>query len=181
MNRLLIVSVLALATCSSGLAQQTADSPATKEDIQKYFQVTHARQMMDQMVDAMLKPLHQMIHEQYLKDKDKLPADFEERMSKRMDEMLRGMPWDEMLDAELPAFQKHLTKGDVDSLLAFYSSPTGQKMLREMPAMMSEAMESMMPILRKYMDTVSDRVQQEVAQMMKESEKKGGAVPATPN
>ena len=105
MNRFLIISALAFALCSSGLAQQTADSPATKEDIQKYFQATHAREMMDQMADAMLKPMHQMIHEQYLKDKDKLPADFEERINKQMDEMLRGMPWDEMLNAELPAFR----------------------------------------------------------------------------
>ena len=35
----------------------------------------------------------------------------------------------------------------MDALIGFYSTPTGQKMLQELPAVMSEGMEAMMPIL----------------------------------
>ena len=66
--------------------------------------------------------------------------------------------------------------------MAFYSAPTGQKMLKEMPAMMSEAMQSMMPIIRKQMDAMTERVQQEIAQALNGSKAKPSEKPqTTPN
>ena len=154
----------------SGLAQQSpADAPATKEDVQKYLDVMHSREMMAQMIEAMSKPIHQMIHEQYLKDKDKLPADFEARMNKYMDDSLKSFPWDEVLQAMVPVYQKHLTKGDIEVIVAFYSAPTGQKLLKELPVMMGEAMQAMMPFLRKQTDAMKEQVQELTAQMLKES------------
>ncbi len=170
MKRILLAALFCLCISSVSVAQQAAsDAPASKEDVQKYLDVMHSREMMTQVVDAMIKPLHQMTHEQYLKDKDKLPPDFEERMNKMIDESLKAFPWDEMLQAMVPVYQKHLTKGDVDALTAFYGTPTGQKVLRELPAITAEAMQSMMPLLRKQMDAMNERVQQEVAQMIKDS------------
>ena len=137
--------------------------------------------MMQKMADAMAKPMHQMVHDQFMRDKDKLPPDFDARMNKMMDDMLRDMPWDEMMNAMIPAYQKHLTRGDVNQLIAFYDSPTGQKMLKEMPAMMSDAMQAMMPLMRDYMEKVNNRVQQEVAEMLKNSGKTGGKRPVIEN
>jgi hypothetical protein len=129
------------------------------------------------MVDAMAKPLHQSIHEQFLKDKDKLPADFEARMDKMIDDMLRDLPFDQITQAEVPVYQKHFTKGDIDGLVAFYNSPTGQKMVREMPAMMAESMQAMMPIMQQHIGKVTQRVQAEVAEMMKNNQKKPPTAP----
>jgi uncharacterized protein len=172
MRRILLAAALGVCTPLLGFAQQTAqtasDAPATKEEIQKYFDVMHSREMMAKMVDAMSKPMHQMLHEQFLKDKGKLPPDFEDRMARMIDDSMKSFPWDEMLDSMVPVYQKHLTKGDVSALTAFYSTPTGQKLLRDMPAIMQEAMESMMPLMQKQMDAMNARVQQEVAQMMKD-------------
>ncbi|HEV2197378.1 MAG TPA: DUF2059 domain-containing protein [Candidatus Acidoferrum sp.] len=109
----------------------------------------HSREMMAKIVDAMSAPMHKMLHEQFLKDKDKLPPDFEERTAKMIDDGMKSFPWDEMLDSMVPVYQKHFTKGDVSVLIAFYGTPTGQKLLREMPAIMQEAMESMMPLMQK--------------------------------
>jgi len=173
MKRFLIVATLCLIFAGNGLAQGTAaDAPATKEDVERYLQAIHSHDMMLNMVDAMSKPMHQMVHDQFMKDKDSLPPDFESRMSKMIDEMMKGMPFDEMIQAMVPAYQKHFTKGDIDSLVAFYSSPTGQKILREMPAITGEAMQSMMPIMRQHMDAMNQRIQQEVADMVKKSQKK---------
>jgi len=183
MKRIILALSACLAFALSGVAQQSsADTPATKEDVQRFFEVMHSREMMSQMVDAMAKPMHKMMHEQYLKDKDKLPPDFEERMNKMMDDNMKAFPWEEMLQAMVPVYQKHFTRGDVDALVAFYSSPTGRKMLRDMPAIMGEAMESMMPLMQKQMDAMAERVQREVAQMIKDSESKSPTKKqATPN
>ncbi len=69
----------------------------------------------------------------------------------------------------VPAYQKHFTKGDMDALIAFYSTPTGQKVLRELPAVTAEGMQAMMPIMRKSVDKMTERAENEVAQMMKKS------------
>jgi hypothetical protein len=120
-----------------------------------------------------------MMHDQYEKDKDKLPADFEARMNKVMDDYLKSFPWDEILQSMVPVYQKHFTKGDVDHLVAFYSTPTGQKLIREMPAITAEAMQVMMPILRDRIDVMTRDVQQQVAEMIKQSEAKPGQNPPT--
>jgi hypothetical protein len=183
MKRLFLSCAACLVFALSAVAQQSpADTPATKEDIQRYLDVMHSREMMTKMMDAMSKPMHQMLHEQYLKDKDKLPADFEERMNKVMDDYLKSLPIEEMLQAMAPAYQKHFTKGDIDGLVAFYSSPTGQKVIQELPAITAEAMQAIMPLMRKQMDVMTERLQEQIAQMIKDSgAKPGGKSPASPN
>jgi len=168
----ILISLFAILAGSCFAQQSAQEAPASKEDVQRYLDAIHSHDMMKEMIDAMSKPLHQLIHEQYVKDKDKLPADFETRMNQIMDDMWKDMPFDEMMQAMVPSYQKHFTKGDMDGLVAFYSSPTGQKVLREMPTIMSEAMQSMMPIMQKQIEAMQERVQQQTAKMMKDSEKK---------
>lgn len=155
------------------LGQTSDDSPASKEDVERYLQVVHSHEMMRQTVEAMAKPMHQMVHQQYVRDKDKLPPDFETRINKIMDEMMNEMPFDEMIDSMVPTYQKHFTKGDMNALIAFYTAPVGQKVLRELPAIMSEAMQTMMPIMRKNVDRMTERIQQQVAEMSKQSNNQG--------
>jgi len=171
MYRFLIATLLCFTFVYTAAAQTSADSPATKEDVDKYLQVIHAHQMMHQMTDAMIKPMHQMLHDQFMKDQDKLPPDFEQRMTQRMDDMMKTMPWDDMLDAMVPAYQKHFTKGDMDALVGFYSTPRGQKILGELPAVTAEAMQAMMPLIRKQMDAMTSQIQAEVAEMKKNAKK----------
>jgi hypothetical protein len=173
MNRMLIVTCLALVFGWNVAGQENAaDAPASKEDVEKYMQVMHSQDMVGKMVDALAKPMHQMIHQQYVKDKGKLPADFEARMNRMMDESMKTFPWDEMIQAMVPVYQKHFTKGDIDALVTFYSTPTGQKLLQEMPSVTAEAMQSMMPLLQKQVEAMNERMQQEIAAMKKETDEK---------
>ncbi len=172
MRRVFLMATLCSALIASGLAQTAADAPATKEDVERYFQAVHSHDMMLKMMEAMSKPMHQTTHEQCEKDKDKLPPDCEVRINKMLDGMMKEMPFDEMMQAMVPAYQKHFTKGDMDALIAFYSAPTGQKVLRELPAVTAEGMEAMMPIMRNSVEKMTERAQEEVAEMMKDSPKK---------
>jgi uncharacterized protein len=183
MKRFVLISALSLAFPLLGAAQQTAaDAPASREDIERYFQVMHLQDTMKQMMDIMAKQTHQMVHAQISKNAANLPPDFEARMNKMTDDELKNFPVEEMLQAMIPVYQKHWTKGDVDAMVAFYSTPTGQKVLRELPATMAEAMQAMQPIMQKQMNGMMARVQQEVAQMVKDSKiKTGQSSQATPN
>ena len=183
MKKFSLAIILTLFSTFSIVAQQNpADAPASKEDVQHLLDIMNSRDMTLKMVDAMTKPMHQTIHEQYLKEKDKLPADFEERMNKMMDDEMKSFPWDEVLDTMIPVYQKHLAKRDVDAMAAFYSGPTGQKILKEMPAIMGDAMQAMMPIIRKRMDGMTERMQEQIAEMMKNpAPKSGKATQPSPN
>ena len=174
MRRIFLAAILCFSFSLAALAQQADDTPASREDIQTYFETVHSRDTMNKMMDAMMKSIHQLTHDQYLKNKDKLPEDFEQRMTKQMDDMMKNMPLNEMMQATIPAYQKHFTKGDVNALLAFYSSPTGQKLLRDLPSIMSESMDAMMPIMSRYMDEMQNKLQQETDEMIKQSERKSG-------
>jgi hypothetical protein len=182
MRRIFLAATLclalgALALDAPGFAQTGADASATKQDVERYFQAVHSHDTMLKMMQAMAEPMHQTTHEQCERDKDRLPADCEERINKMLDGMMKEMPLDEMMQTMVPAYQKHFTKGDMDALIAFYSGPTGQKVLRELPAVMAEGMESMMPIMKKSVETMTERAEREVTRMMDESPKKARDVP----
>jgi uncharacterized protein len=182
MKRLLCVAGIVLVLSWTCVAQTSAaDSPATKEDVERFLQASHSRDLTKKMAVAMSQGMHQMLHQQYLLHKDELPPDYEARMSTKMDEMLQNMPWDEMMQAMAPVYQKHFTKGDIDNLVAFYSSPTGEKMLREMPSVMAEAMQSMTPIMTKYMETVQQKLRKETDLMIAESRKSSGSSTPAPH
>ena len=183
MKRLVSVVAVVFFLSWSCFAQTSADdSPATKADVERYFQTVGSHDMMKKMMATMAQSMHQMFHEQYLKHKDSLPADYESKITSMMDDMIQNMPMDEMMQAMVPAYQKHLTKGDIDNLVAFYSTPTGAKLLREMPSMMAEAMQDMMPIMTKYIETVQQRLLKETDVMIAQSKKQSEAqTPATHN
>jgi len=74
-----------------------------------------------------------------------------------------------MLDDMIPVYQRHLSKQDVTAMLAFYNTPTGQKLLREQPAMMTEGMQAMQPRMQKMMSDLMDKVEQMVSEETKKS------------
>ena len=74
--------------------------------------------------------------------------------------LLKDFPVDGMLDDMIQFYQKHLNKADVDAMNAFYQSPTGQKMLREMPAMTAESMQASSPRIQAMMDKVMEHAEQ---------------------
>jgi len=179
MKRLLIA--LACFALTLPVLAQNADEPASRDDVILFLRTMQSHDMMRRTVEAMLKPMHQMYHEQFVKEKDKLPADFESRMNKMMDQMIREMPFDEMMQAMIPAYQRHFTHGDIEALNAFYSSPVGQKFLQESPAVTGEAMQAMVPIMTKYTDQWQARMKQEIEEMQNEILKKNGVAAPSQN
>ena len=79
--------------------------------------------------------------------------------------LFKDMPVDEMVNAMVPIYQKHLTKEDLDGILGFYASPVGKKLLREQPAMMAEAMQVGGDIGRRRVGDMIKQMDEFVAKM----------------
>ncbi len=155
-----LLAALFLLVSVSGLAQTADSDPATKDDVILYFQTMHTNDMMHKMMEVMSASTQQSIHDELAKQKG-LPADYATRMNKRMDDLMKNMPLDEMEQAMIPAYQKHFTHGDIEAMNAFYASPVGQKVLHELPEVMQEGMQTMRPVLNKYIEAWEHRTMED--------------------
>ena len=102
---------------------------------------------------------------------DELDVYKRQRMKKSMDELIKGMPADEIIQAMIPSYQKHFTRSDIQAMNAFYSSPVGQKVLQELPEVTQEGMQAALPIISKYLSDWKKRMEQEMKDPDKSSTK----------
>jgi len=78
MKRLVFAVAVTLLLTWPSLAQtSTDDSPATKEDVQRYFQIVKSHDLMKKVMASMAQGIQQMTHEQYVKHQNELSAGYE--------------------------------------------------------------------------------------------------------
>ena len=172
-----LAAILLFSLCAFG-QQAPGDSPASREQILKMFEVMHIRQQMGPMMEGMFKQQSELVRETM---KQRYPQVTDKEMARTNEvlvESVKDFPIDDMLDDMIPVYQKHLTQADAEAMIAFYSSPTGQKLMQELPAITSEGMQAAYPRMQKHMEKVMQRVEQE----MKEQSpaKKDSAPKSTP-
>jgi hypothetical protein len=167
--RVLLIATLCVAFSAPVLAQTADTDPATKDDIILYLRTMHSHDMVQRMMEVQSQSMQKLIYEQVVKDKGTIPPDFEAHMKKAMADLVKGMPIDEIIQAMIPAYEKHFTRGDIAAMNTFYSSPVGQKVLEELPAVTQEGMQAAMPILSNYLTEWQERMQQDMKDMEKSS------------
>ena len=171
----LLMNALVLLAVSAGVAQQPAapDSPSTRDDILRLFDTMQIRQQMRLVMESVAQQMKDMTRET-LKKRDATITDEQlVRFDSIAEESMKDFPVDAMLDDMIPVYQKHLSKPDVDAMGVFYSSPTGQKLLREMPAMTQEGMQAAYGRMQKQMDATMQRIERMVKEEQPKPKKTG--------
>jgi len=172
MKSIALAALICLLGVPAGFAQQNVngakDEPASKENVERFLAAMHTREMMQNMIATMAEQMHGMVREQTQKTPN-LPHGFEAQQNERMDDFARNFPVDEMIQAMVPIYQKHFTEREIDDLVAFYSSPTGQKMVKEMPAISAEAMQSSQEIIQRMIAKELQHVQHEIEALQKQN------------
>jgi hypothetical protein len=79
---------------------------------------------------------------------------------------------EEIIKDVVPVYQRHLTKSDVAALITFYSSPVGQKVLREQSAMVRESMEATAAGQQRKMESLMAKLDLRVQQLALEEQNK---------
>jgi len=151
---LLVLTTLLLSIPTFAQANVSiADDPAaTREDILKLFDVMQVQEQMRQVMRQVTLQMRTISHDQMKKTDPSISAEDLAKIDARSEKMIESVPVNDMLDDMVPVYQKHLTKGDVQAMVNFYSTPTGQKILHEMPAITAEGMQALQPRMRKIMD-----------------------------
>ena len=156
--------------CVTAQAAGGSDAP-DKADVVKFLDLMHARAQMEQVLSGMVKQMKSGAEDAF---KQKVPDATPEQLAKvdkMVDTMFAALPMDEMLDAIVPIYQKHLTKADLNAVTAFYSSPAGQKILKELPAIMSGSMQAGGEIGRKTFAAKGEEIDRQIAELARESKK----------
>ena len=144
----------------ASFAQVTSDdAPATKEDVERLLTTLHLRDLMHSVIETSQKQSIETTHASLKKKMPDISQKDLDRIDAMTSQLLKQLDVDGMLDDIVPVYQRHLTKGDVSALLTFYQSPTGEKMLREQPQMMAEAMKAVQPRMEKMMNDVMDQME----------------------
>ncbi len=166
--------------CLSGFSQQApADTPASREQIVKLFDVMHIRQQMRVMMEGMAQQQSALVRDSMKQRNPQVSDEQIAHLNDYMTETMKDFPVDGMLEDMIPVYQKHLLQADVDAMIAFYSSPTGQKLMQEMPAMTSEGLQAAYPRMQKQMEKVMQRVEERMKETptRKESPSKSSPPP----
>jgi uncharacterized protein len=163
--------VLCFALSARVFAQASDSDPATKDDVVAYLHTMRSHDMFEKMMEIQTQAIQKVLYDQVQQDKGEVPTNFQARMKKSMDDLIKGMPADEIIQAMIPSYQKHFTRGDIQAMNAFYSSPVGQKVLQELPEVTQEGMQAALPIISKYLSDWKQRMEQEMKDLDKSSTK----------
>jgi uncharacterized protein len=158
-------------------AQSGADAPASRDDVLKLFGVMNVRDQMRLVMESVAKQQRVMIREAVKKRAPQMGEEELAHLDQLTNDLIREMPVDDLLNDMVPVYQKHLNRSDIDAMSAFYSTPTGQKLLREMPAMTAESIQAAGPRIQAIMDQVMERAEQAAGQA---HEKKKTTSPTPP-
>jgi uncharacterized protein len=155
------IAVGMVAFCSLALAQN-ADEPASRDDVLLLLRTMHSHDTVRRTMEVQASSMQKLFHDAILQETGKVPPDFDARFKKAMTEMLNGMPTDEIVQAMIPAYQKHFTHGDIAAMNAFYASPVGQKVLQVLPDVMRDGMESALPLVAKYLGDAQEKMKRDL-------------------
>jgi len=159
------LAIVLILTAAVSLAQE---APASRDDILRLFDIMQIREQMIQAMQQAAQQMRAMNHDALKKRHPAITdADLAE-LDAMSEQTMQDIPIDGMIEDVIPVYQKHLTRADVDAMIAFYSTPTGRKIMHEMPAMAAEGMQATYPRLQKQMDETMDKVER----MAREAEHK---------
>jgi uncharacterized protein len=158
-------------TATAPQMAMTADQQPTAEQLAKLFEVMRLRAQMQSMRQIVPSMVQQQIKSAMQQTESNLPAGtkltpeqregMEKVMSKYVGKAMDLYPADEMQTDMTAIYQRHLSREDVDGLIAFYSSAAGQHLLDAQPVIAQEYM----PLV---MGKVTERSQAMMKEMMKE-------------
>ena len=165
MKRLIVALLIAITPM---MAQ--ADEGVDRETVEQLLEVANNESMIDAMngeVDQMIAGLPAQLglteEEQYL---------FDNFMTKLHDSMKEEVSWKRIKDPMIEIYMKHYTKKEIEELLAFYRTETGQSLIKKMPLVMRDAMQLSQQMLVNFLPKIQVMVEEMKNEVMRLREKK---------
>jgi uncharacterized protein len=154
----------------------TNDAPASKQEVESLMVATHVRERILLVMENSRKQSKSMLEEILHKELPEASHDELAQMQGMVDEMIddvdRDYPVNAVMQDLVPIYQKHLSSSDCEGLVAFYSSPLGQKILRELPAITMESMQASNSHLQPRLEAAVSKLKEKIERMAEEDRNK---------
>jgi hypothetical protein len=168
-----LLATLALAlllACAPAAGQQQASNPATKQDVEQLLALTGVRERMHQMWAQMGQQMAITAAQSFhLKNPDATPLQVhkvQQAVERSFQSSLAVVSTEELINAVVPIYQKHLSHSDIQAIIAFYNTDAGKRYLKEQPAMQAESMQAVQPIIQKHLPEMQAAAEKAVQQTM---------------
>lgn len=148
------------------------DQQATKEQLAKLFEVMRVREQLASVTKIMPALMQQQMSAQFKQMQKEYPGanemsdEQQQAMSKVMGKFMGKVmdlyTPDEMIADMATVYRRHLSRTDVDGMIAFYSSPAGQHMVEMQPVIMKEYMPMVMQHMQERMKPLIDEMSKEM-------------------
>jgi hypothetical protein len=135
------------------------------------------REQWQTYTEIMPKAIQQQLQAQFNQIDSKLgvtptpeqQAEMHKMMDKYMAMAFSIYTADDIISDVIPIYQRHFTKDEVNSLIAFYSTPAGQHMLALTPILMKEFMPVVMDHVQQRSQKLTDEMMNEVTAYLNKS------------
>jgi hypothetical protein len=168
---------LILPLCSPLLAQDAAPAvdQSTRDEVVRFMELLQVRSRMTMMMENMRTQQKRLMEQSLKQEKpDATPQEIQKMdhiVDTALNSALSDETIDEMINALVPIYQKHFSKADLDGILAFYTSPVGQKLQSEQPALMQESMQASTDIIAKKLPEIKQAMKSQMDKMAAEEKK----------
>jgi hypothetical protein len=140
MQRWVVVLVLALAVAPCAAH---ADEASKRAKVEELISVMHMDRMMNQMLEAMKGQTEQMMQQSpgadsMTPEQKKIETDYQ---AKALQIVIDSMGWKAMEPQFVTLYAQNFTEDEIDGMVTFYKSPTGQAVLNKMPQLMTSTMQ----------------------------------------
>jgi len=153
---------------------QAADGKPSEDSVRQLMEVTQARKLVEHMYKQFDNHLA-LAMKQTLQGRE-IPAETQTFMQKTREKLVRlfqeEASWEKLEPIYVKIYADHFTQEEVDGMLAFYKSPTGQAMIKKMPAVTQNSMREIQARMQPIMAKMSAVLQEETSAFAKEEQKK---------
>jgi hypothetical protein len=157
--KIIVVVILSLAINSFA-------APPTTKSVEKLLELTQAGKMMDsafaQMDGIMKESMKQVTKGKPLSPEEQ--AIMDKQQAKIVAIMKEEFSWDKLKGPFVQIYSETFTQAEIDGLIKFYESSTGQAFVKKQP----ELMQHTMKVMQERMGPMMQKIQQMTEEMAKE-------------
>jgi hypothetical protein len=168
------IAIFSLTLSLPLFAQDAASAvdQSTRDEVVRFMDLLQVRSRMTTILDSMRVQQKRLAEQSLKQEKPNATPQEIQRADQVVDTALNttlsGQTIDEMINALVPIYQRHFSKADLDGILAFYTSPVGQKLQNEQPAIMQESMQATTDIISRKLPEIKQAIKTQTDKMAAE-------------
>lgn len=157
---------LAVSLMATQVHAQAEEVPPSEASVQQLLQTMHAADLFDnaqRQFDGMFQNMTQQVTQGKPATPEQQKA-LDEFHTKMMAILHKELGWEAMQPIIMQIYQKSLSQDEVNGMIAFYNTPTGQAVIKKMPVIMQNSM----TLMQQKMPHMVQEIQQAAKESFKD-------------